>query len=449
MTKTSKHRPAPRSKSTHPPRPRDARAIALDALIQVLGTGEMVETALAQQSDFHLLEPRDRGFARALCAHAIRRKGTLDHVYQQFLDHPLSDHANKTRATFLLASCDLLILETPAHAAVDAGVRLMATDPLTRKYKNVANAVLRKVAEFGPALLAEADPLLDLPEWLATRWLTFYGEETTRAIIAARSKEPSLDFTLKPEADLKDWAERLDAQILPTGSLRRAKSTDVTQLDGFEEGLWWIQDAGAALPVKILAPQPGERIADLCAAPGGKTLQLASLGAEVIALDRSKKRLERVKQNLARTGLNAQIVTADATQWHDDHLFDAILVDAPCSATGTLRKNPEVIWAKSPSDIETLSAVQARILDQAYTLLKPGGRLIYCTCSMEPEEGEDQITAFLNRTPDAKLLPLGIEDYPSLGEALHPSGWLRTRPDHWSEYGGIDGFFIARLTKSV
>lgn len=418
MTQTSK-RPAPASRTRARPSQRraparTAREIALDALIQVIGTGESVEQALAQHQNYRKLETRDRGFARALCASAMRHKGLLEKTYHSFLETPLPESANKARAVLLLAAADLIILETPAHAGVDGGVRLMGRDPQTFKYKRLANAVLRKVADEGPALFREMDRLDNLPDWITARWIAHYGEDITRAMIEAAAKEPSLDLTVKPKETLEDWAQRLDATALPTGSLRRYSIGDVTQLPGFDEGVWWVQDSAAALPVKLLQVQAGERVGDICAAPGGKTLQLASLGADVTALDRSKKRLERLKSNLARTGLSAHIVTADATTWEDEEKFDALLIDAPCSATGTLRKNPEVVWSKSESDIETLAALQARILDHAVSLLKPQGRMVYCTCSLEPEEGEQQINAFLARTPGIELDPITPSDLPEL-----------------------------------
>jgi 16S rRNA (cytosine967-C5)-methyltransferase len=373
---------------------------------------------------------------------------TLEAAFEHFMDRPLRPRELTGRAVLTLASAELLVLQTPPHAVVDGWVRIMGASEDGRRLKGLTNAVLRRVSERGAEAFLAADTLIDLPDWLRMRWVEIYGEDTARSIALARAGAPPLDLSAKPGFDAASFAQEIGAIILPTGTLRKEGIGDITALPGFDAGNWWAQDAAAALPVILLDPKPGERIADICAAPGGKTLQLAAAGAEVIAVDRSEARLRRVAQNLARTGLSAQIITADATSWQPAEPLDAVLLDAPCSATGTLRRRPDVAWTKSEADIESLTALQAALLDNAFAMLKPGGRLVYCTCSLEPEEGEAQVEAFLKRTPGAQRLRFEAGAMPELEQALTEEGDVRTRPDMWAEKGGMDGFFIARLVKS-
>ncbi|MCC5980686.1 MAG: methyltransferase domain-containing protein [Oceanicaulis sp.] len=429
------------------PRPLTAREAALKAFLAMEADGAALDTVLSSQPGYKAMEARDRAFARAILAAAIRRRGTLEAAFNTFLDKPLRPREVFGRAVLTLGSAELLVLMTPPHAVVDGWVRITGAAEEGRRLKGLVNAVLRRVSERGADAFASAEPLLDLPEWLRARWVENYGEETVRAMALARAGAPPLDLSTKPDFDATAFASEIDGVALPTGTVRKDGIGDVTALPGFEAGNWWAQDAAAALPVKLLAPKEGERIADICAAPGGKTLQLAAAGADVIAVDRSETRLKRVTQNLARTGLKAEIITADATRWQPDSKLDAVLLDAPCSATGTLRRRPDVAWTKGAEDIASLAALQASLLDNAFAMLKPGGRLVYCTCSLEPEEGEDQIAAFLARTPKARREPVSAEELPGLGEAITPEGDVRTRPDMWAENGGLDGFFIARLVR--
>ena len=425
-----------------------ARGAALEALRQVTEKGVALDAALNAQGAWRALEPRDRAFAYASAAAAVRRAGALDHAVSRHLKHPLPDDQLRARLILRLAAAELLVLQAAPHAAVDAGVELMGAKRETMRYRKLANAVLRKVAADGHEAFAEADPLEDLPAWLAGRWIRTYGEARARAMAEARAGAPPLDLTLKPAEDPTAWADRLEAEILPGGTLRRPAIGDVTALEGFEDGAWWLQDAAAAIPVGLLKPQPGERIADIGAAPGGKTMQLAAAGAEVIALDRSETRLKRLEANLARTGLSAEIVVADAARWRPEAALDAVLLDAPCTATGTLRRNPDVAFSKSGADIERLATLQARLLDAAVETLKPGGRLVYCTCSLEPEEGEHQIAALVERRSDLRRDAIAPADLPGLEDAIDAQGAVRTTPDMWPDRGGLDGFYIARLIKA-
>jgi 16S rRNA (cytosine967-C5)-methyltransferase len=331
---------------------------------------------------------------------------------------------------------------------VDTAVQLVKDGRLA-PYAGLANAVLRRVAREGHDLAAAIDETrLNTPKWLWLQWVAHYGEDLTRAIGAAHLGEAPLDISLKPDADRAEWAARLGAEILPTGSLRRLGGGAIHELDGFEQGVWWVQDAAAALPVTLLGDVAGKTVLDLCAAPGGKTAQLAAAGANVTAIDRSARRLRRVRENLARLGLDAVIQDADAIQWRPESPADAVLLDAPCSATGTIRRHPDVAWAKTLADVATLAALQQRLLDHAFGLLAPGGRLVYATCSLEREEGEAQIAGFLARTPAARLEPINPAEIGGMAEMITPEGFLRALPGHLAGQGGADGFFAARLVKA-
>jgi 16S rRNA (cytosine967-C5)-methyltransferase len=425
------------------------RRAALAAVTAVFTKAAALDGALSNDPTWRALEPRDRAFARAIASAAVRRVGALNAALDALIDRPLPDQAVRARLALLCGAAERLVLDGAAHAAVDAWVSILDESRDTQRYKNLANAVLRRIAS-GKARAAfnAADPRSDLPDWLAARWTANYGAETAMAMAAARAVPPTLDLSLKPDQDTAALAQAINGEVLPGGTVRRREIGAVESLPGFEAGDWWVQDIAAALPAKLLAPQSGERIADLCAAPGGKTLQLAASGADVIAVEASAKRMRKVAANLERTALSADLVTADVRVWRPDAPLDAVLLDAPCTATGTLRRRPDAAWAKQDGDIASLADIQARLFDAAFAMLKPGGRLVYCTCSLEPEEGEDQLKAFLARTPSATLDPVRPEEAPGLTDAITPHGAVRTRPDLWSERGGMDGFFIARVVKA-
>ncbi len=423
------------------------RATALAAVEGVVTKTIPLDGALAGRADWTRMEPRDRAFSRAIASAVIRRPAALDAALCQVLDRPLHDGALRAHLVLQCGAAERLILETPAHAAVNAWVSLMDQYPDTRRFKNLANAVLRRVEDQGKEAFLNSDSLDDLPVWLAKRWVRAYGEPVARAMASARSGPPPLDLTAKPGFDATALAAEIGAEVLSTGTIRRPGIGVVEDLPGFAKGDWWVQDVAAALPSRILAPKAGEHVADLCAAPGGKTLQLAASGASVIAVDASPKRLKRLDDNLKRTGLQAKIVTADAADWTAPEPLDAILLDAPCSATGVLRRRPDAAWARQPGDIANLARIQTRLLDAGFRQLKPGGRLVYCTCSLEAEEGEDQIAAFLARTPEARLDSVNRPELAGLDTALRPDGTVRTRPDFWPDKGGMDGFYIARLIR--
>jgi 16S rRNA (cytosine967-C5)-methyltransferase len=302
----------------------------------------------------------------------------------------------------------------------------------------------------GATRLAALDAvLLDTPDWLMRRWIAHYGEATARAIAAAHAQEPALDLTVKndPEA----WAARLNGRVLKTGTVRTIASGPISQLPGYDDGEWWVQDAAAALPARLLGDVRGKSVADLCAAPGGKTAQLAHAGAQVIAVDRSAQRLARLRQNLTRLKLSAETVEADAAEWQAGP-FDAVLLDAPCSSTGAIRRHPDIPWLKSEADLKKLVALQARLIDRAATLVKPGGTLVYCTCSLETAENEETVSALLGRNPDLRRSPIDAAEVSGLVELLTPEGELRTLPCHLPDpdprMSGLDGFYAARIARN-
>ena len=383
----------------------------------------------------------DRAFARAVAMAALRRLGEID----QILDRKLQKGPPLAVRTILrVALAQTLVLETPAFAAVSTAVKLAEREVKTRPYKNLVNAVLRGIEREGPGLTTAES---NLPEWLAARWRAVYGEAALVGLALAAREEPATDLSVKPEVDPAAVAEAVEGEVLPGGSVRTGRRGDVAAWPGFDDGTWWVQDAAAAVPGRLLAAKAGETVIDLCAAPGGKTLQLAAAGASVVALDRSAVRLNRLSENLKRTGLLAEIVATPAEDWDDPRTFDAVLLDAPCTATGTFRRNPEVLRATKPADVAKLADVQHRLLDVAAERVKPGGRLVYCVCSLEREEGETQIIAFLRRNAAFRTAPADTAAVGAPAEALTSEGWLRILPSMWAEKGGLDGFFIARMDR--
>jgi 16S rRNA (cytosine967-C5)-methyltransferase len=431
-----------------------ARRAAATVLAAVLQKKQPLDDILGRSLDkgFMLdLPARDRALARAIVAAALRRKGQLDHVLGTFLERGMPEKSGTLYPILLSAAAQLIFLKTPPHAAIDLAVTLAQYDPQAKRYDKLVNAVLRRVASQGEAIAASLDAArVNTPDWLWSRWASYWGEERAHAIGASHLDEPPLDLTVKSDPEL--WAERLSGRVLPTGSVRLLPKGRIEALPGFEEGAWWVQDVAASLPARLLGDVAGKRVADLCAAPGGKTAQLALAGASIVAVDSSKTRLGLLAENLARLGFEAELVLADAATWQPGELFDAVLLDAPCSSTGTIRRHPDIPYVKSPKDIEALAGLQTRLLDNAAQLLKPGGRLVYSTCSLEPEEGEAQIAALLVRNDALGLQALEPEELFGQADWIEPSGCLRTFPYELSldipEWSGMDGFFATRLIRS-
>ena len=425
------------------------RCVAADMIDSVLHRHRALDELLDSTSEFVSLAERDRALVRVLVATVLRRLGTLRHLLGLFLDRGLPAQTPRVETALLIGASQILFLNVPDHAAVDLSVRLAQADRRAAGFAGLINAVLRRVAREGAARLAALDTsVLDTPDWLMARWTASYGAATARAIAAANRAEPALDLTVKSNPE--HWAEKLGGRVLPTGSVRVIATGAVSALPGFAEGAWWVQDAGAALPVRLLGEVRGRRVADLCAAPGGKTAQLALAGAHVTAVDRARARLQRLRDNLARLALKAEIIAADVEEWSAEP-FDAVLLDAPCSATGTIRRHPDLPWLKNAEDIVKLSALQRRLLDRALALTKPGGTLVYCTCSLEPDENEAIVADLRARAPNVRRTPIAAAEVFGCAEFISKEGDLRTLPCHFpdsdSRFAGIDGFYAARLLK--
>jgi 16S rRNA (cytosine967-C5)-methyltransferase len=429
-----------------------ARRISADILDNVLRRRRSLDSEF-DGAEAHpglaSLADRDRALVRKLVATVLRRVGSLRHVLAKFLERGFPSDAPRVETVLLIGAAQILFLDVPDHAAVDLSVRLVQADRRAAKYPGLINAVLRRVAREGNDALAALDPVpLDTPDWLFARWQRNYGSETARAIAIAHGHEPPLDLTVKSDAE--SWAQRLRGRVMPTGTVRTGTGGLISLLPGYHEGAWWVQDAAAALPARLFGDVAEQSVADLCAAPGGKTAQLAQASARVTAVDRSANRLVRVRDNLTRLGLVAEMIAADATEWQAGP-FDAVLVDAPCSSTGTIRRHPDVGWLKSEADLAQLMGLQRRLLDRAVGLVKPGGMLVYCVCSLEPEEGEQQIETLLAREPAVRRKPINEDEVPGTAEFLTATGDLRTLPSAWPDsdprMSGLDGFFAARLER--
>jgi 16S rRNA (cytosine967-C5)-methyltransferase len=433
-----------------------ARRIAADILDGVLHKRRTLDQQLdgaGAHPGLKTLSDRDRALMRRLVATILRRLGTLGHVLSRLLDRGVPTDAPRAQTALLIGAAQILWMDVPDHAAVDLAVRLVQSDRRAAKYAGLVNAVLRRCAREGHPLIDEVkSQTLDVPPWLLARWTAHYGEGVARDIAVAIGHEPPFDITVK--SDATQWASRLHGETLPTGTVRTLLQGSVTMLPGFTEGRWWVQDAAAALPTRLFGDVAGKTIADLCAAPGGKTAQLVHAGARVTALDRSPNRMARLRDNLARLSLQAETVVADAAEWpgQGGGGFDGILVDAPCASTGTIRRHPDVAWLREEADIAALAALQKRLLQRAVALLKPGGTLVYCTCSLEAEEGELAIAALLDGESGVRRAPIDAGEVAGLTEIVTSEGDLRMLPCHLPHHdprlGGLDGFYAARLVKS-
>jgi len=387
------------------------------------------------------LASRDAGFARALASQSLRHLGLLDAVLGEFMEKPLQPHkAGAAHEILLMGACELLILKVAPHAAVDAANQLAAKDSKAVHFKPLINAVLRRISREGAAALAKLDAArLCTPDWLWTRWAGQYGEETARAIARAHLHEAPVDIVWK-SGDAPDNEPLF-------GNVRRLKAEGrIEDLPGFADGNWWVQDAAATLPALLLGDVENKKVIDLCAAPGGKTMQLAARGAKVTAVEIDPARADRIRENLARTKLNAEIVQSDARDF--DGKARLVLIDAPCTATGTIRRHPDLPWIKGAADVTVSAAAAYEILESGAAMVAPSGILVFAVCSLEREEGEEQIAAFLDAHPEFARVPVTADEVFGHSEWITPEGDLRTLPCHLHDKGGMDGFYAARLKRT-
>jgi 16S rRNA (cytosine967-C5)-methyltransferase len=422
-----------------------ARNAALAILSDVLRKKRPLDVAAAEALAARTLEARDAAFARAIATTALRRFGQLEALIRNFVPKSPPPHkAGPTLEILIAGACELLFLNVAAHAAVDAANRLAEADNKAVHFKSLINAVLRRVSREGAAIVAGQDASLNVPDWLWPRWTERYGETDARAIAGAHCAVPPLDLTLKSASDP---CPELNGAAVAPGRLRLQQGGRIEELPGFGEGRWWVQDFAASLPALLLGDVSGKPVLDLCAAPGGKSLQLAAAGADVTALDVSAERLALIEENLARTRLNAKLVAADARDWRPDAPAPCVLLDAPCTATGTIRRHPDLPWLKSAADLSVCENLQSELLDAAGEMVAPGGTLVYAVCSLEAEEGEEQVEAFLRRNTAFHRRAVTPDDVFGLPFATQ-KGDLKTLPFYWAERGGMDGFFATRLTRS-
>jgi 16S rRNA (cytosine967-C5)-methyltransferase len=399
---------------------------------------------------YRALSDADRGLVRAILNTTLRHLPRIEKSLSMMLDTPLPEGARALQHVLTTAAAQILYLDIPSHAAVDLAVEQAHRDPRNRRFAKLVNALLRRMVRERDEILIASEAISPVPGWFYSRLVKAYGEAEARRIAEAQLSPAPIDLTVKHDA--AGWATRLNARLLPTGSLRLAAfEGSIPSVDGFEEGAWWVQDAAASLPAKLFGELKGKRIADLCAAPGGKTAQLAALGAEVIAVEQSANRAVRLNENLARLDLTAETVQSDLFDYVPEEPLDGVLLDAPCSSTGTTRRHPDVLWTKSMKDIEKLADLQGRMLRHALTLVKTGGIVVFSNCSLDPLEGEELVAKLLSENPSVERVPVAKEDWPGLEEAINAAGEFRTTPamlqpqDGYA--GGMDGFFACVLRR--
>ena len=414
-----------------------ARRAALAILSGVLQKRRPLDAGLDQLAG---LAVRDAGFARALASETLRHMGALDAVLRKFMAKPLAPHkAGVAGEILLLGACELLVLKVAPHAAVDAANELAAKDSKAAHFKPLINAVLRKVAKEGDTVLSGLDrERLSTPDWLWSRWTAHYGAGMARVIARAHQQSAPVDIVLKSSDSVSPPSEEL------FGLVRRLNETGrIDELPGFAEGDWWVQDAAATLPALLLGDVAGQNVIDLCAAPGGKTMQLAARGAKVTAVEIDATRAERIRENLSRTKLDAEVVVADARDFEGSAPF--VLIDAPCTATGTIRRHPDLPWIKGAADVTVSAGAAYEILESGARLVAPGGTLVFAVCSLEREEGEEQIAAFISTHPEFSRVPVTAEEVFGYADWITPEGDLRTLPCYLP--AGMDGFYAARLKR--
>lgn len=421
-----------------------ARTAASYLLARVLGKRQPLDTAVAGEL-YQALVPRDRAFALRLATTTLRRLGQTDLIIDTLLNHPLRRDRLDLRNILRIGLTQILFAETPVYAAVDSTVRLTQMVG-SRPYAGLVNAILRQADRRSEELLQRFPPIpANTPEWFWQRWCNRFGIETATAIAAQHLERPPLDLTARSEPDA--WTERLSGTLLPSGSIRLAAAGQVSSHEGYDRGAWWVQDAAAALPARLLGAAPGDQVLDLCAAPGGKTAQLAAAGYRVTAVDRSESRMQTLRNNLQRLRLDATCIVGDAAEYRPAEKPAHVLLDAPCSATGTIRRNPDIPWIRKPGDLTTAAARQTVLLRAATDMLAPGGVLIYAVCSLEQEEGIEQIERLLAEVSSVRREPISASEIGGMAQCVTDVGDLQSLPCHLSDLGGMDGFFIARVRR--
>ncbi|WP_298984348.1 transcription antitermination factor NusB [uncultured Roseibium sp.] len=432
-----------------------ARKVAADILGNVVHKKRPLDGELDTQSGhsgFRALAGNDRSLVRAIVGASLRHRGEIVEILTRLLDRDIPEKTGRVLDILHVAIAQMLFLDVPDRAAVSLAVDHAGLDRRARPYKGLVNGVLRRLGRERADVTGELDAeRLNTPDWLWTTWQEAYGEDLARKISSAHQREAGLDLSVK--GDSAEWVQRLEGVPVGAGSVRLVKKGAVEALEGFGDGAWWVQDVAAALPVRLLGDVAGLNVADLCAAPGGKTAQLAAAGANVTAIDISKSRLKRLSENMQRLGLSVSTVASDLRRYEPSEPFDAVLLDAPCSATGTIRRHPDVPWIKKPYDIEKLSEIQAELLDRVVDWVKPGGLIVYCTCSLETAEGEAQVSAFLARQAGKiEVVEIDAVEIGGLTKCVTAEGYLRCLPCYEAgetpETLGMDGFFGARFRRS-
>jgi 16S rRNA (cytosine967-C5)-methyltransferase len=432
----------------HPAKPGlQARMAAVKLLAAVVEQKTSLDGMMDEEHGnpaYSALSIADRALVRAILNSCLRQLTRIDAIFDRFLDKPLPDGARNLRHILAVAAAQILFLDVPDHSAVDLAVEQARRDPRSARFANLVNALLRRLGREKDTVLAEVSATVPVfPAWFQNRLEKVYGAAAAQAIGDACLTPAPVDLTVK--SDPNGWAEKLGGLLLPTGSVRLPEfQGSVTEVEGFTEGEWWVQDAAATIPANLFGDLKGKAVADLCAAPGGKTAQLVLLGGNVTAVEQSGSRMKRLKGNLARLGMEAEFLQSKLEDLPAEPRFDAILLDAPCSSTGTIRRHPDVFWTKDGADVEKLASVQGRLLRHAFGLLKPGGTLVFSNCSLDPLEGEELIEAFLEGNASAARVPVSPENWPGLEAAIDANGDVRTTP---AMLGGMDGFYAAVLTR--
>lgn len=423
-----------------------ARVAAVKIISAVLDKKTSLDGMLDSENGnpaYRALSFADRALVRAIVNTALRHLPRVEAALASLLDGPLPQGARSLHHVLVVGATQMLYLDVPDHSAVDLAVEQAHRDPRNRRFVKLVNAVLRRLGREKESVLEAVSTVPVLPTWFYSRLSNIYGAEAAQRISDAQLIPSVIDITVKSDADL--WAQKLGGTVMANGSVRlNAFEGSVPSLPGFDDGEWWVQDFSASMPVRLMGDLSGKRVADLCAAPGGKTAQLVIAGAHVTALDQSGNRLKRLRENLDRLKLKAETVETNMLKFQPDELFDAVLLDAPCSSTGTLRKHPDVCWTKDLADIAKLAALQENMLRHAITLVKPGGIVAFSNCSLDPSEGEEMVARVLESAPSLERVPLSVDAFADMACAIDAKGDMRTTPDM---FGGVDGFYACVLRK--